>query len=101
LLAHFPQAYSNQSERSAFSPNKQQEKVERKPAEVPPPSAGPKNFKIPPLKLPSNNLEMVGLMTRSTRRVDPFKSFSTNSNRFSYSIDSAVKVNVKTGENHS
>ena len=30
-------------------------------------------------------------MTRSTRRVDPFKSFSTNSNRFSHSIDSAMK----------
>lgn len=30
-------------------------------------------------------------MTRSTRRADPFKSYSTCSNRFSHSIDSAIK----------
>jgi hypothetical protein len=36
-------------------------------------------------------------MTRSTRRVDPFKSFSTNSNRFSYSIDSVVKDRFSAG----
>ena len=33
-------------------------------------------------------------MTRSTRRIDPFKSNSTTSNRFSHSIDSAVKEKV-------
>lgn len=53
-------------------------------------------------------------MTRSTRRADPFKSFSTNSNRFSHSIDSAIKErfiggsisglnagHIKTGDNDS
>lgn len=60
-----------------------------------------KAFKIPPLKLPQANLEIAGVMTRSTRRADPFKSNS--SNRFSHSIDSAIKftsgaLHVKTGE---
>lgn len=36
-------------------------------------------------------------MTRSTRRADPFKSFSTNSNRFSHSIDSAIKERFTGG----
>lgn len=47
--------------------------------------------KIPLLNLPQTNSENVGTMTRSTRRADPFKSFSTNSNRFSNSIDSGFK----------
>lgn len=47
--------------------------------------------KIPPLNLPQNNNENAGTLTRSTRRADPFKSFSTNSNRFSNSIDSGFK----------
>lgn len=47
--------------------------------------------KIPPLNLPQTSGENVGTLTRSTRRADPFKSFSTNSNRFSNSIDSGFK----------
>ncbi|KAL4475130.1 hypothetical protein ABPG74_001826 [Tetrahymena malaccensis] len=47
--------------------------------------------KIPPLNLPQTNSENIGTLTRSTRRADPFKSFSTNSNRFSNSIDSGFK----------
>ena len=95
LLQHYPN-YSKDAvikERSSI-PEKSASLVEQ-----------PKTkYKIPPLKLPTN-LEGVGVMTRSTRRADPFKSFSTNSNRFSHSIDSGIKftsgsqaLHLKTAE---
>jgi hypothetical protein len=38
-------------------------------------------------------------MTRSTRRVDPYKFYSSNSNRFSYSIDSGARaIPLRTGD---
>ena len=50
-----------------------------------------KNFKIPLLQIPPNITENCPVVSRSTRRADPYKSFSTTSNRFSNSIDLAGK----------
>ena len=50
-----------------------------------------KNFKIPLLQIPTNITENCPVVSRSTRRADPYKSFSTTSNRFSNSIDLAGK----------
>ena len=57
-----------------------------------------KSIKIPILNLPSALTENITTISRSTRRAgDPYKSFTTNSNRFSNngigssSIDSAIK----------
>ena len=57
-----------------------------------------KSIKIPILNLPTALIENVATISRSTRRAgDPYKSFTTNSNRFSNngigssSIDSAIK----------
>lgn len=50
-----------------------------------------KNFKIPLLQIPTNITENCPVISRSTRRADPYKSFSTTSNRFSNSIDLAAK----------
>lgn len=50
-----------------------------------------KNFKIPLLQIPTNITENCPVVSRSTRRADPYKSFSTTSNRFSNSIDLAAK----------
>lgn len=50
-----------------------------------------KNFKIPLLQIPTNITENYPVVSRSTRRADPYKSFSTTSNRFSNSIDLAGK----------
>lgn len=63
-----------------------------------------KKVKIPPLNIPSSNSENnnnnnFGTITRSTRRADPFKSFSTNSNRFSNSIDSGFKSKALAPKN--
>lgn len=50
-----------------------------------------KTFKIPLLQIPTNITENCPVISRSTRRADPYKSFSTTSNRFSNSIDLAGK----------
>ncbi len=50
-----------------------------------------KNLKIPLLQIPVNITENCPVISRSTRRADPYKSFSTTSNRFSNSIDLAGK----------
>lgn len=50
-----------------------------------------RNFKIPLLQIPTNITENCPVISRSTRRADPYKSFSTTSNRFSNSIDFAGK----------
>ena len=57
-----------------------------------------KSIKIPILNLPTALIENAATISRSTRRAgDPYKSFTTNSNRFSNngigssSIDSAIK----------
>ncbi|CAD8067421.1 unnamed protein product [Paramecium sonneborni] len=85
LLTHYPTVYSKEQNLQPI------QQIQEKSFQVEPQIQQNKNFKIPPLKLPQNSLEIVGIMTRSTRRADPFKSYSTCSNRFSHSIDSAIK----------
>ncbi|CAD8058754.1 unnamed protein product [Paramecium primaurelia] len=85
LLTHYPTVYSKENN---IQPR---QSIQENSFQVEPSRQQNKNFKIPPLKLPQNSLEIIGVMTRSTRRADPFKSYSTCSNRFSHSIDSAIK----------
>lgn len=62
-----------------------------------------KNLKIPLLHIPTNITENYPVISRSTRRADPYKSLSSNSNRFGNSVDYAKnesKIYKNSGDNN-
>ena len=62
-----------------------------------------KNLKIPLLHIPTNITENYPVISRSTRRADPYKSLSSHSNRFGNSVEYAKnesKIYKNSGDNN-